>query len=787
LATFRLRAVAAAVCCTSAFALQTDARVLSETVVGDVTPSSYPIVSEQRQQPVSEERNASNPEILEEEGVESENKGSLFSGIVRFFRQNSSKQQTTQKPADESTSESVLKDPLGPAENQVFAAGERAEIRAEIENPDSKLQAPSIETSLPTVNAPADILNAQVSMKLAETPKPEMQEPDDVDPLVTQDGLGDKKQSSVFSDIKNFVSRLTRAQSESARTGSANSAGKRDEIGPEISGLEPDEAADKIQAEDQLDAVIPIILRDTTESTATERPDFGELGRIRSSSVFVPRIEDKEVSRAGEINEKESAPEDTMLAEIPSNAPRLQRNYSLRESFELPLVEGDQKMASTDPSLNEIEVIGQEMSLMLQEVMDGEDDPTKRLAIEPVIERAINAVETSPLFLQAQQNIETYRAIRDQVLSQKQPQLDGQIGYGQRSSESISSVTNEVVESSGGYQSRSLSSSLVLFDFGSIDYQAKAAESRGEATKAQVRALKAEVFLDAVSAFYEVQRALLQLRLARENVNSRQAFVRYVRDRTELGASSAADVIRAESRVAEAMDLLSSAAQSLARSQAGYREFYGEEAEPYILPQEIEFDAGAFRDLESLVMMHPEMEKATLDILAAENDYKAALAGQNGALSLQLQASQSQSPGDSRFLNDQTMSLGFSGSLYDGGGSRAQSEQAAIALNEAKLARDILGRRILRDLRDAYAEYEGQIAAVSARRMVMTGAEDAYAISKEMYSFSRISLFELLKTQEEVFSAGQRLIDSVVERALSKYRLLYVSNKLAEVFNDRPK
>ena len=787
MATFRLRAVAAAVCCTSAFALQTDARVLSETVVGDVTPSSYPIVSEQRQQPVSEERNASNPEILEEEGVESEIKGSLFSGVVRFFRQNSSKQQTTQKPADESTSESVLKDPLGPAENQVFAAGERAEIRAEIENPDSKLQAPSLETSLPTVNAPADILNAQVSMKLTETPKPEMQEPDDVDPLVTQDGLGDKKQSSVFSDIKNFVSRLTRAQSESARTGSANSAGKRDEIGPEISGLEPDEAADKIQAEDQLDAVIPIILRDTTESTATERPDFGELGRIRSSSVFVPRIEDKEVSRAGEINEKESAPEDTMLAEIPSNAPRLQRNYSLRESFELPLVEGDQKMASTDPSLNEIEVIGQEMSLMLQEVMDGEDDPTKRLAIEPVIERAINAVETSPLFLQAQQNIETYRAIRDQVLSQKQPQLDGQIGYGQRSSESISSVTNEVVESSGGYQSRSLSSSLVLFDFGSIDYQAKAAESRGEATKAQVRALKAEVFLDAVSAFYEVQRALLQLRLARENVNSRQAFVRYVRDRTELGASSAADVIRAESRVAEAMDLMSSAAQSLARSQAGYREFYGEEAEPYILPQEIEFDAGAFRDLESLVMMHPEMEKATLDILAAENDYKAALAGQNGALSLQLQASQSQSPGDSRFLNDQTMSLGFSGSLYDGGGSRAQSEQAAIALNEAKLARDILGRRILRDLRDAYAEYEGQIAAVSARRMVMTGAEDAYAISKEMYSFSRISLFELLKTQEEVFSAGQRLIDSVVERALSKYRLLYVSNKLAEVFNDRPK
>ena len=28
---------------------------------------------------------------------------------------------------------------------------------------------------------------------------------------------------------------------------------------------------------------------------------------------------------------------------------------------------------------------------------------------------------------------------------------------------------------------------------------------------------------------------------------------------------------------------------------------------------------------------------------------------------------------------------------------------------------------------------------------------------------SRISLFELLKTQEELFSAGQRLIDSIVD------------------------
>ena len=61
------------------------------------------------------------------------------------------------------------------------------------------------------------------------------------------------------------------------------------------------------------------------------------------------------------------------------------------------------------------------------------------------------------------------------------------------------------------------------------------------------------------------------------------------------------------------------------------------------------------------------------------------------------------------------------------------------------------------------------------------GAENSYEISKEMYAFSRISLFELLKTQEELFSAGQRLIDSIVDRALSKYRLLHAAQQLPEV------
>ena len=338
-----------------------------------------------------------------------------------------------------------------------------------------------------------------------------------------------------------------------------------------------------------------------------------------------------------------------------------------------------------------------------------------------------------------------------------------------------------MISNSGTYQSRSVSASQLLFDFGSVDNQINAAESRGEAAIAELRTIKGQIFLDSIVAFYEVQRSLLQLRLARENVNSRRAFVEFIRDRADLGASSAADVVRAESRVAEAMDLMSSAAQSLARAQAVYRQYYGIEAQPYALPREISVDELNFLDLEAYLDSHPDAIRTRLLVDAAQKDYKAVIGQQRCALSFQASMSQTKNPGSSNFLDDRTLTLSFESKLYAGGSKEALVRQSQARLTQAKFERDRVYLDIQRNIRDAFAEYEGKLAGVSARILVTEGAENSYEISKEMYAFSRISLFELLKTQEELFSAGQRLIDSIVDRALSKYRLLHAAQQLPEV------
>ena len=451
------------------------------------------------------------------------------------------------------------------------------------------------------------------------------------------------------------------------------------------------------------------------------------------------------------------------------------------EINEIEVADGkDANTESLNPAVsNEIDLIGREMSRIMQELSDGEKDPTKRLPIEPVIEAAKEAVSKSPTVLQIGSSLNLYVAQKDEITAGKRPQVSASVGGGNRSFETESSGT--VVSNSGAYQSRSVSASQLLFDFGSVDNQIGATEIRGEAATAELRAIKGQIFLDAISAFYEVQRSLLQLRLARENVNSRRAFVEFVRDRADLGASSAADVVRAESRVAEAMDLMSSAAQSLARSQAVYRQYYGKEAQPYALPREISVDELDFLDLEAYLETHPDAVRTRLLVDAAQKDYRATVGQQRGALNFQASMSQTKNPGSSNFLDDRTLTLNFESKLYAGGSKDALLRQSEAQLAQAKFERDRVYLDIQRNLRDAFAEYEGKLAGVSARILVTEGAENSYEISKEMYAFSRISLFELLKTQEELFSAGQRLIDSIVDRALSKYRLLHAAQQLPEV------
>ncbi len=431
----------------------------------------------------------------------------------------------------------------------------------------------------------------------------------------------------------------------------------------------------------------------------------------------------------------------------------------------------------SDATTATIEAIGQDMVTLLDEVMFGERDPTTRLELLPLIEKINVALFKTPLFLESQSNIDLLENQKKELQASFKPIVSTNGDIGQRTFESTSNGGSKT-RTTGQFIKQGIEANKTLYDFKATDTQILSKDFEILSIQERTKDIESDIFVEIMSSFYEVQRSLLQSRLARENLQSRKAFVNFIRERNELGASSSADVVRAESRVAGALEKLSNTLMSLSRAQASYRQYFQEEAEPYILPKELSVEILDEFNLENYLIEHPEIISAKLSVQSAEANLEATISRNKGKINLNGEISYSRSPGDTNFNQDISTGITFSRDLYSGGADILKIEQARIKLKSSKLEFDKVKIRISKDIRESFADYEGGVSAVDAQILVLQGAKETYSITKELYAFSRVSLFEVLSSQEELFNAGIKLIDSVIDRALAKYKLLNATQQL---------
>ena len=79
-------------------------------------------------------------------------------------------------------------------------------------------------------------------------------------------------------------------------------------------------------------------------------------------------------------------------------------------------------------------------------------------------------------------------------------------------------------------------------------------------------------------------------------------------------------------------------------------------------------------------------------------------------------------------------------------------------------------------------DYEAQSAQVLSRIDLVKGAKVTIKINKELFDLNRMSINELFRSQEEYIVAARNLVDAVVEKNLSFYRLIANFNQLLNLF-----
>ena len=170
------------------------------------------------------------------------------------------------------------------------------------------------------------------------------------------------------------------------------------------------------------------------------------------------------------------------------------------------------------------------MIKLLDRLSFGELDPTQRLEISPILDNAITAVDNSPAFQETRAKKTYLVTVKNELDTAFNPTVVADGGIGRRSFESTAS-DGSTVRTTGNFFEQSITGQKMLYDFGANDLQKRTAQYDILAVDSQIKNIQSELLLEALEAFYEVQRSLLQSRLARENLQARKTFVNFIRER----------------------------------------------------------------------------------------------------------------------------------------------------------------------------------------------------------------------------------------------------------------
>jgi len=339
-------------------------------------------------------------------------------------------------------------------------------------------------------------------------------------------------------------------------------------------------------------------------------------------------------------------------------------------------------------------------------------------------------------------------------------------------------------QSDGSSNSVTASVSQLLYDFGTSTSGYQSSKDKLRAGGFGIANQRSEILLQLLTTTLEVQRTRQTLVFTQGYVDARRDFLKLMLEKERLGAGSNLDIIRARTKLAEALDELPTADKRLKAAEAGYRSLFGNAPAfkelAYQLPQQTgtktadrinEYLAGlnAFREAES-----------TVDAL--KNDYRSGRGRLFGAFTFEAARTESQDKPLRKTTVESAMVM-YRVDIFSGFAQSARARTLAAKASEAEFERDRIRRELTRKLEVAYAEVDATQAAFTARLEFLKGAQATDIATRDLFFLNRGTLTDVFKAQEDVFAAAQKVIAADYDRKVAVYSLLHLNDQLLELFD----
>lgn len=339
-------------------------------------------------------------------------------------------------------------------------------------------------------------------------------------------------------------------------------------------------------------------------------------------------------------------------------------------------------------------------------------------------------------------------------------------------------------QSDGNSNSVTASVSQLLYDFGTSTSSYQSSKDKLRAARFGIDSQRSDVLLQLITVTLEVQRTRQNLEFTKGYVDARRDFLKLVLEKEKLGAGSNLDIIRARTKLAEALDELPTADRRLKSAEASYKSLFGAPPVFKELAHQLPQRSGAktFETISEYLTGLNTFREAESTVAALKNDYASGKGRLFGAFTLEAARTESQDRPLRKNTVESAMVM-YRVDIFSGFSQTARAKALAAKASEAEFERDRIRRELTRKLEVAYAEVDATQAAFVARLEFLKGAQATDIATRDLFFLNRGTLTDVFKAQEDVFSAAQKVISADYDRKVALYSLLHLNDQLLELFD----
>lgn len=385
----------------------------------------------------------------------------------------------------------------------------------------------------------------------------------------------------------------------------------------------------------------------------------------------------------------------------------------------------------------------------------------------------------------------------NQAIAGYMPTIDVNGGYGYEQTDSVSTRrrtdlsdgTNELNPGEFG-----VSIKQMLFDGFYTSSEVDRYSFEASADQWALLAAAEDMALDVSKVYLNYLRTDEVLKLAEKNLNSHKEIYEQIKQRTDSGLGSTADLSQISGRLARANANVISARNNLLDAKAQYIKIVASAPADLILPVP---DADMLpKDLSSGIIVaqenHPILKSAANDISAAEFERSSAQANYYPKVSLELNGNwNNDTGGEDGFStiprqnvgghsNDLVAMVRVRYNLFAGGKDLAREKETAYKLGEAKEIRQRAQREVVEGVNLAWNAFEMLAPQKQYIRDHVVASKETQSAYAQQFNLGQRSLLDLLDTENELFEARKDYLQAEYDEVIAKYRVLNSTGRLLD-------